>query len=844
MGTPPLFSKRWAVLFTPLNKKETIRKRLVTACRILLELVLLFVIALAVWKAGSTRLEGWNGPAGSLSNELFIPAIMMNAGMGFVNVDPAEVPGLRDFLDFRSQEFDGASLAGFGKIKPLHPFQEYHRYLIYSTAFAWRVFGIHWDTVKILILFYFFLAAAAVYGISRLCLNPIVSFAVTLAFVYAQPVLWTLPILRDFVKAPFVLGVILLLGITVRYRLTTLRYFIVVAASGLVLGSGLGFRRDMIVFVPAALFFLVVCRLYPGRYGVWRRPAAAALLVFLFIFSGWPIHKTLYRDGYVAAHDTIMGFASFSDHELGVISPASYEKHYLLNDLYCTLKAHDAAKRGVTFSPETYARRCNEPEFDLEMKRAYVTEVIKTFPGDMLTRAYAAVVRIATAIVASPFPVVHFFESWGLWFTAAGLIMIAAVSPAQAWLILLLLCYFCGYTSIQFAFRHAFHMSFVPYFFSGLVVQQLLRLSMFFLPGQFRSILGCGLPAVRKQALKAVAYSMTFVLISGMGLLFPLFLARAWQHGQVSELKSSYVKAPKTPIPNKTLAWDGRTLFMPVGGRECHLCQNLGLIVDIETRLMAASFRDVRAPLDIRLVYEWDGRSWDFSAPANFMLRDGPGAVDVDYFFPVHETTTCTDWNHFVGISLPNEQAGAFLGFSKVEDIDPLALLVNIAIPADTERFIEAQYLEFPKEGGLWTPYNVHQDFNPFLAEMEIRGLLSEGKADLAADKARRILERRPGSIQFTFLLAEALMKENLAGEALSEARSLLDIYPESFVLYARLNQFFLDHGGAEGCCLQWQATVESNPSQICSRIYRDNACPQPTPVSPDVSVPAADAPK
>ena len=159
-----------------------------------------------------------------------------------------------------------------------------------------------------------------------------------------------------------------------------------------------------------------------------------------------------------------MGFASFSDHELGVITPASYEKHYLLNDLYCTLKAHDAAKRGVTFSPETYAKRCNEPEFDLEMKQAYVSEIIKTFPGDMLTRAYAAVVRIATAIVASPFPVVHFFENWGLWFTAGGLLMIAAVSPVRAWLMLLLLCYFCGYTSIQFAFRHAFHMSFVPYF--------------------------------------------------------------------------------------------------------------------------------------------------------------------------------------------------------------------------------------------------------------------------------------------------------------------------------------------------------------------------------------------
>ena len=42
-----------------------------------------------------------------------------------------------------------------------------------------------------------------------------------------------------------------------------------------------------------------------------------------------------------------------------------------------------------------------------------------------------------------------------------------------------------------------------------------------------------------------------------------------------------------------------------------------------------------------------------------------------------------------------------------------MKLLVNMAIPAEEARFIEAQHLELPAEGGKWTPYNVYQEFNP-----------------------------------------------------------------------------------------------------------------------------------
>ena len=77
-------------------------------------------------------------------------------------------------------------------------------------------------------------------------------------------------------------------------------------------------------------------------------------------------------------------------------------------------------------------------------------------------------------------------------------------------------------------------------------------------------------------------------------------------------------------------------------------------------------------------------------------------------------------------------------------------------------------------------------------------------------------------------------MKEDLQQEALSEARSLLEFYPKSFVLYARLNQFFLDHGGPETSCREWHSVLEANPSLECGRIYLDSVCPQAPTSSPD----------
>ncbi len=776
------------------------------------------------WHAGQQRLEGWSGPAGSLTNDLFVPAIMMNAGKGFTNTEPVETPSLRAFLDFRTPDFDCNALQQDTRLIPLHPFQEYHRFLIYSVAGIWRLFGVSWDAMKILILLFFCASVLCVYGICRLAMNPAFSFFAALGFVFAQPVLWTLPILRDFAKAPFILALIFLLGITVRGKLGARVYLMIALLAGLLLGIGMGFRRDMMVFLPVSLFFLMVGRVRDTAHPVVIRLGAAAALIVLFFVSGLPVHKALIRDGYVAAHDTIMGFASYSDHELGLLEPASYEKHYLLNDLYCTLKAHDLARRGVTFPPEVYSKLCNDPDFDFSMKRAYVTEIIKTFPGDMLARAYAAVLRMATSIVPANYALARFVEERGLWFLIAGLLFIAGQTPVRAWLVVVMLCYFCGYISIQFAFRHAFHMSFVPYFFAGLCLQYLCWGLPAFLPGNLRRRLGLRMPIFRGGFYRTVARASVWAIITLALFYTPLALARALQRNSIIAMRDSYLDAPSSPIPHRVMAWDGREVFLPTAGRKCRLCQNMGLIVDSETRLMAAFFKDVKEPLDIKLIYEWEGLSWDFSAPATFAVSPDVNGASLRFFFPVHEVTTCTNWNHFVGISLPREQARLFQGFHQVDNPEDLGLLVNMAIPEKEKLFIANQRLKIPWAGKEWRPYRIYEEFQPFIVEMDIQNLRNQEKHEEALALVDKALSNRPQSIQFTFLKAEILNKMGQSDVALKTCLNLLEYYPDAFVLFARLDRFFQERGGTQGRMQEWSSLLKQNPDLHCARYYFEDA--------------------
>ena len=180
-----------------------------------LDALLLALLAAAACFQGFRLLRDWNGPAGSLTNEMYIPAVCFAQGRGFINVPIDDVPGLRDFLYFRSPALAPGACA---EAKPCAwgASQPYHRYLNCYVGVFWRIFGVSWDAMKIPVVCMLAIFIALNYALFRLAMRPPLAFLLTAALLASGTVSYTLPVLRDFSKGPFFLAVILVLGMLLK----------------------------------------------------------------------------------------------------------------------------------------------------------------------------------------------------------------------------------------------------------------------------------------------------------------------------------------------------------------------------------------------------------------------------------------------------------------------------------------------------------------------------------------------------------------------------------------------------------------------------------------------------
>ena len=97
------------------------------------------------------------------------------------------------------------------------------RYMLYTVGYLWKVFGVSWKSLAILILVMLGISAFAVYGISRLAMPVPWSVFVALAFTWNSAVYSQMPLFRDFSKAPFILVTVFLLA-----RFGALRFLLAV----------------------------------------------------------------------------------------------------------------------------------------------------------------------------------------------------------------------------------------------------------------------------------------------------------------------------------------------------------------------------------------------------------------------------------------------------------------------------------------------------------------------------------------------------------------------------------------------------------------------------------------
>ncbi len=505
--------------------------------------IIVLLIFLAGNWVGSTDVTQWS-TIGPFWEATYAPAIMLACGHGLVDTNSASIvsvtvvtgtymetnaPAMTDFLTRKSDRFSCAQIPGGLRSQAMYPFQKMQTYLMSLVAFAWFLGGISWSGLAWIFGLLYSATAVSAYGLFRLGMNRVLALAGTLLIMFSVVNLGMLNQLRDYSKAPFILGCIFIMGLLVSRQMSMLRLTLLAGVAGVIAGLGIGFRVDVLIVVPAflvgVLFFLPRPLRAPRRSagsrriggvpsgspdaGGTSRPkgyysvldmirsrllAAGAFLV-TFGIVGWPILTGL------GGGNTFLGFTTPFTDALDVQN-AQYEWGYLYYDTQeeAVINSYSYCSSGNTNILSTLT-----PEYD-QVSSAYFLNIVRNFPADMVTRGYASVLGIlqlpfnglANSLYLDPLNSdrrvlglkdqgtinaylsyeqqfgIEYFAPASILLCVLALLLLSRWSLRVGFFALFVLLYFCGYTALQYSTRHYFHLETLGLWGIGFVGQQLI----------------------------------------------------------------------------------------------------------------------------------------------------------------------------------------------------------------------------------------------------------------------------------------------------------------------------------------------------------------------------------
>jgi len=697
--------------------------------------------ALAPWRAdlavasllfvATTLFSGWYlvtqvpsiGYAYRLSTEHFTPAAMFAEGARYYNPEPAQVPGLQEFLNEASDTFELTAPPPEHVRRPLSWFHQNHAYLMATVSLAWRVFGVSWFVFRGVIAVMAGTLAVAAYAVLRLGAGHILSAILALLFSVAPVTLTVMPNIRDFAKAPFIVAACgLMFWLAQRGRSDRALHRCAIAL-GLLIGIGFGFRSDVMVCIPPAVIVLLVSAHTPGKSAGWRArfmlPAKAlgAFFAALLISAAPILFASQQSETASAAHDIICGLSTESEKFLGV-SPASYERVYYFWDGY-------AVAIGSSYSRRVLGDKDPLPRYSAGAvlgQQTYVLHTFLHFPGDMLARAYASSWRIlgdgfarvdeyradraaygypdnpfVDGVVRALSPLSKHLEQFKLFYVVTALMLLASRDPRSAWAALLLGMYFTGYSCLQFHVRHYFHLTLFTFWILAVLISTLTAIV------RHRE----SLPPWRTALLR----TGTFALCALALILLPLQLARTIQKANVGATLRSAAASELKPLPTHEIEEDGwvrhdlnRLIESPpeFDGPQ---------VWEVQGDLLAVELDGSDKPRTVQIKYVSE-------APFNNFTHDvvipplAPGGT-VRYYFPIYQSlhqsvldqpppTGGFDgrWglSRYWGIGLRPEDRGAYKGTFRVTDETPFPLFYHFVASKDLELFRYWQGIE------IWKP--------------------------------------------------------------------------------------------------------------------------------------------
>jgi hypothetical protein len=481
---------------------------------------------------------------------------------GYVNPDLATVPELKRFLDLELDTFACGSLPTEVATLPLSPMQRAFQYQEFAIASTWRWSGVSWTGLASLCGLLFAITSVAAYGLFRTVAGRLLATAGAVALIGSTLQLIHLPNLRDYSKAPFLVGAACALVWMARTAFSPRALVMLSAGYGALIGLGMGFRNDLLIALPpfvATVFFFLPGRL---RDGVSLKLAAVTVCLLSFWVTMAPM-RAIYAPGggNSMQHVVLLGLGDSFNADLGVTNDGLYSWGNTFTDEYVHVQTSSYATRmwGATRTLSLYGA-----EYDRAASELLAT-IVAQFPADMLVRVHAAVLRTLALpystnsreppTLVTDRELVRGYKArdrvlrllGSVWPTviAAALLGLAASDPRLAIFFVLMVFYFGGYPVLQFNERHFFHLEVIGWWVLLLVAQQLVSV---FGGARVHSVLSWQRGWRERRWLKPVRRAAVAMIVLAVLIAAPLAALRQYQARAVNTRLTSYLQLAKEPL--------------------------------------------------------------------------------------------------------------------------------------------------------------------------------------------------------------------------------------------------------------------------------------------------------
>jgi hypothetical protein len=621
--------------------------------------------------------------AGHFYQKVFGPAISLACTGRFEDFAGSTEPFkiVNDFLAVKSSAFNCADLppAPIGRTPIIEILPQQTLYLLFTAGVIWSVTGVSWAAMNYLAATLAGAFALSVYGLSRLLVPLPWAVAVTAFAATARLHLNMIPDIRDYSKAPFILGMIFFSGLLLKDPPDTKRALWLSIAAGAVSGVGFGFRTDLLLALP---FFLIVLLIFLIRSRFQKLLltglcAIAFLLCFALVSA--PILLSL-QGGGTTGHVALLGLTTPFNQPLGVTDQIyDIGDQYLDQDIFQFVQQYAAMNfHGAGAPPKFFPL---QPEY-FQYAILSLLDFARNFPADIMTRALAAIVSVLNLHV-------------GLVIFALALALLLIEKPTMSVFFLAYVFYFGGSFALQFDRRHSFYLDFVGWLCAAVVAHWICRLvahnwtPVMSSPSATRGrLIGAILIAQARPLAKASAIVLSLTAILGIVLIG----LRTYQQAHATQLFGRYLAAERLPVEFEETRSHTIAFLKPIGP----LPTMNGSTVAADNTTFASFYFVIELdaqPCDVpefevTIAYKKSPPFVDFSRTVRVGLKRDGGRSYI--LFPASD---CAAWEcglaHFDGLSIPANARACLVKLEAIKFPQTLPLPLWVRLTPETSRLYQ-----------------------------------------------------------------------------------------------------------------------------------------------------------